>query len=146
MATLCIELAATVPTVLFNHTILSPFFSNLYNHGITYTTCHSDCISPDHRHLALWGWLFGMSKIFEFGDTLFIVLRKGPLSFLHVYHHVTVCVFTWYALTPKPSALSTWLGGMNYTVHTLMYTYYALKASGFRPHPFVPKVSTCIHL
>lgn len=37
-------------------------------------------------------WLFYMSKILDFMDTLFIVLGKKweQLSFLHVYHHTTI--------------------------------------------------------
>jgi len=116
-------------------------FRNIYVHGISHTTCYTDCISNDHKHLAIWGWLFAMSKIIEFGDTAFIVLRKKPLPFLHWYHHVTVCIFTWYALTPVPSALSQWFGSMNYAVHTLMYTYYALRSSGYKFPHWVPKVS-----
>lgn len=91
--------------------------------------------------MSVWGWLFALSKVFEFGDTVFIILRKTPLSFLHCYHHVTVCIYTWYALTSKPSALSPWFGGMNSTVHTFMYTYYAFRASGYKLHPLLPKVS-----
>ncbi|VDO59038.1 unnamed protein product, partial [Onchocerca flexuosa] len=44
-----------------------------------------------------WTEMFALSKIAEFGDTVFIVLRKRPLLFLHWYHHVTVLVYTWHA-------------------------------------------------
>lgn len=86
-----------------------------------------------------------MSKVMEFGDTFFIVFRKSPLPFLHWYHHVSVCIFAWYALTTEPSALSTWFAGMNFAVHTVMYTYYACRAFGFRPHALIAKVSVPDH-
>jgi hypothetical protein len=37
-------------------------------------------------------WLFYISKVFDFLDTIFIILGKKwtQLSFLHVYHHVTI--------------------------------------------------------
>ncbi len=121
-----------------------PSPSNIYEHGLTYTTCHSDCLSQEHVHLALWGWIFSLSKLVEFGDTVFIVLRKSPLSFLHWYHHITVSMYTWYSLTsrPSPSALSNWFGGMNYTVHTFMYSYYAIRAAGYKLSPRIAKVTS----
>ena len=43
----------------------------------------------------LWMSFFTVSKIFELGDTFFVVVRKRPLILLHWYHHVTVlCVAT----------------------------------------------------
>ena len=37
------------------------------------------------------------SKLPELGDTIFIVLRKQRLIFLHWYHHITVFVYCWYS-------------------------------------------------
>lgn len=36
--------------------------------------------------------MFYISKIFDFADTVFIILGKkwNQLSFLHVYHHTTI--------------------------------------------------------
>ena len=46
-----------------------------------------------------WVFLFTVSKVYELGDTIFIILRKQNLIFLHWYHHVTVLVYTWYSYT-----------------------------------------------
>ncbi|VBB27116.1 unnamed protein product [Acanthocheilonema viteae] len=54
-----------------------------------------------------WTEMFALSKVAEFGDTVFIVLRKRPLLFLHWYHHVTVLVYTWHAYKVGPYGFGT---------------------------------------
>jgi hypothetical protein len=71
--------------------------------------------------------LFIWSKIPELIDTVFIVLRKKPLIFLHWYHHVTVLLFCWNAYVTESSA-GLYFVSMNYTVHAVMYFYYFLQA------------------
>ena len=51
---------------------------------------------PNSSVSSLWTYLFTMSKVPELMDTVFIVLRKQPLIFLHWYHHITVLIFTWF--------------------------------------------------
>ncbi|XP_043407708.1 elongation of very long chain fatty acids protein 3 isoform X3 [Chelonia mydas] len=41
-----------------------------------------------------WAYMFVLSKVPELGDTVFIILRKQRLIFLHWYHHVTVLLYT----------------------------------------------------
>uniref|UniRef100_A0AC34QUD4 Elongation of very long chain fatty acids protein n=1 Tax=Panagrolaimus sp. JU765 TaxID=591449 RepID=A0AC34QUD4_9BILA len=81
-----------------------------------------------------WTEKFAMSKVWEFGDTAFIVLRKRPLLFLHWYHHITVLVYTWHAYKDH-TASGRWFIWMNYAVHAFMYSYYAIRALKIR----VPK-------
>lgn len=78
--------------------------------------------------VGFWSWLFVLSKLPELGDTLFIILRKQKLIFLHWYHHCTVLLYAWYTYACY-SAQARYFVLMNFTVHALMYTYYALKAS-----------------
>ena len=42
-------------------------------------------------------WWFYFSKLLEFMDTFFFILRKknGQISFLHVYHHATMFPLWW---------------------------------------------------
>ena len=42
-------------------------------------------------------FMFPFSKLPELFDTVFIVLRKQKLSFLHVYHHVSIFIYCWYS-------------------------------------------------
>ncbi|NXU78633.1 ELOV6 protein, partial [Oreotrochilus melanogaster] len=71
---------------------------------------HSVCSQSFYVHpiSKLWVYLFALSKLLELGDTLFIVLRKKQLIFLHWFHHVTSLV------------------------GTCMYSYYVLRAAGFQ--------------
>lgn len=75
--------------------------------------------------------MFAFSKVLEFGDTLFILLRKQKLIFLHWIHHILTLVYCWYSLFSLP-AHSRWLAAMNFLVHSFMYSYYAVMASGWR--------------
>jgi elongation of very long chain fatty acids protein 6 len=71
--------------------------------------------------------LFILSKIPELIDTVFIVLRKKPLIFLHWYHHVTVLLYCWNSYVTTSSA-GIYFIAMNYSVHAIMYFYYFLQA------------------
>ncbi|KOB70842.1 Elongation of very long chain fatty acids protein [Operophtera brumata] len=62
--------------------------------------------------------MFVLSKLPELGDTVFIVLRKKPLIFLHWYHHITVLLYTWYSFTEYTSS-ARWFVVMNYCVHSM---------------------------
>ncbi|KAL2089198.1 hypothetical protein ACEWY4_016097 [Coilia grayii] len=78
-----------------------------------------------------WAYAFVLSKAPELGDTLFIVLRKQKLIFLHWYHHITVLLYSWYSYKDMVAG-GGWFMTMNYLVHAVMYSYYALRAAGFR--------------
>jgi hypothetical protein len=85
--------------------------------------------------------MFVLSKLPEFGDTLFIVLRKQPLIFLHWYHHILTLLYSWYAFKEfTPS--SRWFIVMNLLVHSMMYSYYAFKAMKFRIPKFISVIIT----
>jgi len=79
-------------------------------------------------------WWYYFSKLLEFCDTIFFILRKKDkqLTFLHVYHHSTMFSLWWIGIKWVPSG-STFLPAMvNSFIHVLMYSYYGLSALG--PH------------
>ncbi|GMR46574.1 hypothetical protein PMAYCL1PPCAC_16769, partial [Pristionchus mayeri] len=80
---------------------------------------------------AFWCGAFALSKIFELGDTVFVVARKKELIFLHWYHHAVVLVYSFHS-SCEAIAGGRWFVFMNYSVHAVMYTYYALAAADFR--------------
>ena len=94
---------------------------------------------------AFWIFAFALSKIVEFGDTVFLILRKRPVIFLHWYHHITVLLFTWHACAHKASFGRLFML-MNYFVHSVMYTYYALASIGIRTPKFVSMSITTMQI
>ncbi|NXD15102.1 ELOV6 protein, partial [Nothocercus nigrocapillus] len=82
-----------------------------------------------HHITKLWAYIFILSKVLELGDTVFIVLRKKRLIFLHWYHHVTTLIYTWFAYMQSAPG-GGFFAAMNFTVHTFMYSYYAMRAAG----------------
>ena len=89
----------------------------------------------------LWAWLFMWSKLPELIDTLFIIIRKKPLGFLHWYHHVTVLSYCWLAYYQKTGSGIIFLT-MNYTVHSIMYAYYCMSALKCVPKSFPSQIIT----
>jgi len=60
------------------------------------------------KQIAAAFWWFYISKILEFADTAFFILRHKwtQLSFLHVYHHSTMFVFCWIFVKWLPTGSS----------------------------------------
>ena len=81
----------------------------------------------------------------EFGDTLFIVLRKQRLIALHWIHHILTLIYTWYTMF-ELTCNARWLICMNFFVHSIMYTYFAIMASGRRVKPIYASIVTLIQI
>jgi len=122
--------------VLALFSIFGAFFTvpELYNgivhHGWTYSLCDT---SFYFGSTGFWAFAFVMSKVFELGDTAFIIFRGQPLIFLHYYHHFTVLIYSVYSYSEHVSS-ARWYIVMNYCVHSVMYSYYAVRAA----HIWVP--------
>lgn len=99
-------------------------YRGLFDYGWTYTVCDPYFY---HGSTGFWAFVFTMSKAYELGDTLFVVLRRQPLIFLHWYHHFTVLIYSFYTYAQHASG-GRWYIVMNFYVHSVMYTYYALRA------------------
>ncbi|XP_076815828.1 very long chain fatty acid elongase 6-like [Clavelina lepadiformis] len=100
--------------------------TRLNKEGVRTLICHPQIY--DDPILRFWGAVFIPSKVLEYIDTAFIVLRKQKLIFLHWYHHVTVSLFTWWCLAARAPGGPIYMT-VNLFVHALMYTYYAARAA-----------------
>ncbi|CAM4712632.1 hypothetical protein PO909_012314 [Leuciscus waleckii] len=109
-------------------------FTVVTTHGFRQSVCDTDFYSAPVSKF--WAFAFALSKAPELGDTVFIVLRKQRLIFLHWYHHITVLLYSWYSYKDHVAG-GGWFMTINYTVHAFMYSYYTARAAGVRvPKPF----------
>ncbi|CAA7401581.1 unnamed protein product [Spirodela intermedia] len=107
------------------------------------------CFPPGSTHprgpVFFWAYVFYLSKIYEFVDTLLIVLASDwrRLSFLHVYHHAAVVGVCYQWLSARQSLLPVGLV-TNASVHVVMYAYYLCSSLGWRWSPrWKRAVTTC---
>jgi len=73
-------------------------------------------------------YIFYLSKILDFCDTVFILFRKKwrQLSFLHVYHHSSIFLVYWMNLNVAYDGDIYLTIVLNSFVHLVMYSYYLL--------------------
>uniref|UniRef100_A0A0G4I034 Elongation of fatty acids protein n=1 Tax=Chromera velia CCMP2878 TaxID=1169474 RepID=A0A0G4I034_9ALVE len=85
--------------------------------------------NPQNPPVANLLWMFYISKIFDFADTIFIILGKKwqQLSFLHVYHHATIFSIYWVNLRLGYDGDVYLTIVLNGFIHAVMYTYYFLS-------------------
>ena len=112
-----------------------PYFLDMvFREGVVHSVCYLE--SPEALNLlngvaACWAGLYRASKLLELIDTAFIILRKQRLIFLHWYHHAITMIYTFYSVQ-EPAAYGRWFIAMNFSVHAIMYSYYACRALRFR--------------
>ncbi|PXF40083.1 Elongation of very long chain fatty acids protein 2 [Gracilariopsis chorda] len=87
------------------------------------------------EHMAQLVWIFTYSKVIEFLDTVFMVFeaRYRQVSFLHVYHHLTILAYWFTILWMAPGSDAYFSLAGNSFIHVLMYGYYLLASFGYSP-------------
>jgi len=112
-------------SILASWRMIPALVADVQEHGFHGSICAFT--TEEHKQaIGVWTWLYILSKILEFGDTAFLVLRKSPLNFLHWYHHATVTFFVWCCSGAYMSPLNVYFGTFNVLVHSIMYSYYAM--------------------
>lgn len=105
------------------------FLRNVMPHGpLREALCDLSGESMQGR-MGWWMYIFYVSKFYELGDTVVMVLKKRPLNFLHVYHHCIVLPL-FYVYMSTNMVLQWIVVVANSTVHVAMYYYYAMAAIG----------------
>nr|XP_054769330.1 elongation of very long chain fatty acids protein 6-like [Lytechinus pictus] len=94
---------------------------------------------------AFWLLLFAFSKVAEYGDTVFIVLRKSKLILLHWLHHILTFLVGFHTFAySNPTLFISAL--MNVYVHSLMYSYYVLRILGVQVPKKLSMILTTIQI
>ncbi|XP_075150957.1 very long chain fatty acid elongase 7 [Haematobia irritans] len=77
-------------------------------------------------------YVYYLSKLTEFADTVFFVLRKksSQITWLHVYHHSVTPLETWVLVKFVAGGNATFPNLLNNFVHVCMYFYYMMSAMG----------------
>merc|ERR1711972_520819 len=106
--------------------------SSFYEHGL-YFTC---CAPATWYGGGLSGFfvaLFIYSKVAELIDTVLLLLAAKPVIALQWWHHSTVLLYCWHSYSCR-IATGLWFAAMNYSVHSVMYGYFALMSTQYRKY------------
>jgi elongation of very long chain fatty acids protein 4 len=93
------------------------------------------CNEPNWSHTGMASvlWLFYLSKVADFFDTIFIVARGKwrQFSVLHVYHHSSIFMVYWVNVNVGYTGDIYYTIVLNGFVHLVMYFYYFVTGLGF---------------
>ncbi|KAM9958241.1 hypothetical protein ACTFIW_001102 [Dictyostelium discoideum] len=80
--------------------------------------------------IGFWIYIFYLSKYYELIDTVILALKKKPIIFLHIFHHMAMVPVTWQWLHDQWLVGSWWCTLVNSFIHVLMYYYYLQTTLG----------------
>ncbi|XP_072293179.1 very long chain fatty acid elongase 5 [Eucyclogobius newberryi] len=119
-------------------------------HGSYNVFCQSTHSAPEvdiNVMRVLWWYYF--SKVIEFMDTFFFILRKNnhQITFLHIYHHASMFNIWWFVMNWIPCGQSFFGPAINSFVHVVMYSYYGMSSiPAMRPYLWWKKYLTQLQL
>ncbi|WFD20282.1 very-long-chain 3-oxoacyl-CoA synthase [Malassezia caprae] len=120
---LLLSLASLLLLVLY----LEKEFGFIGKHGVHDALCYG----PHFHDVEMYHIINYYFKYWEFMDTVFLVIKKKKLMFLHVYHHMATAALC-YSQIVNETTLSWVIIALNLAVHVIMYGYYAMASVGIR--------------
>ncbi|GAB5365004.1 hypothetical protein AAMO2058_001019000 [Amorphochlora amoebiformis] len=130
----------TLKAAMLTYNVIMSIFSFVCSTGMIYTIMvrHNGVIKgpscTEYAEDPVFDWithLFYWSKYVEFADTIFMILKNKPVSWLHFYHHCGAAITM--GLLARVGNEGTWIFvSLNGGIHTFMYAYYGLALVGIR--------------
>jgi len=106
--------------------ILEEILPLWWKHGLFNALCNENSWTP---RLEFYYMINYYTKYVELLDTVFLVLKKKKLIFLHVFHHSATALLCYTQLNGRTSI--SWVPiTLNLSVHVVMYYYYYASAGG----------------
>ncbi|XP_055678077.1 elongation of very long chain fatty acids protein AAEL008004 [Lutzomyia longipalpis] len=101
------------------------------------TVDYSD--SQQSRRMLNLCYIYYLSKLSEFADTIFFVLRKkkSQVTWLHLYHHSLTPIEAFILVRFLAGGNATFPNILNNFVHVCMYFYYMVAAMGAQYQKFL---------
>lgn len=139
------EVALALFSIVEAMHLLPVLLDSIERRGLVRSICDND---TRHSKVIYWMFVVVYSKIVEFGDTVFIVLRKKPLILLQYYHHLLTMLYCWYGVVviDKHNNTCIYFGAVNMCVHSVMYTWYAATRTGWRSPKILMMAITCLQI
>uniref|UniRef100_A0A0N5AXM5 Elongation of very long chain fatty acids protein n=1 Tax=Syphacia muris TaxID=451379 RepID=A0A0N5AXM5_9BILA len=122
---------------------LPELYNIIQTHGFTASYCKLN--NYENGTIGFATFVFVFSKIPELFDTVFLVLRKRQVVFLHWFHHLLTLLYSFWSLAFF-AAFNRWAIAMNCFIHSTLYSYYFLRSLKIHVPGLIAKTITALQI